>query len=81
MGLKGQRDQFAEAHLSAPALFTHHLRSERQASRELSCSHNISALHIRGGDSEGSSWWSAPSDQCSPSYSSSARPMRPADKT
>ena len=48
MGLKGQRDQFAEAHLSAPALFTHHLRSERRASQELSCSHNTTALHIGG---------------------------------
>ncbi len=53
MGLKGQRDQFAEAHLSAPALFTHHLRSERRASQELSCSHNTTALHIGGGDTEG----------------------------
>lgn len=53
MGLKGQRDQFAEAHLSAPALFTHHLVSERQASQELSCSHNTTTLHIGGGDTEG----------------------------
>lgn len=53
MGLKGQRDQFAEAHLSAPALFTHHLGSERRASQELSCSHNTATSHTgqrrRGG--------------------------------
>lgn len=54
MGLKGQRDRFAEAHLSAPALFTHHLRSERRASQELSCSQNAAAPHIGGGDVEGS---------------------------
>lgn len=53
MGLKGQRDQFAEAHLSAPALFTHHLRSERQVSQELSCSHNTAALHFGGGGHRG----------------------------
>lgn len=46
MGLKGQRDQFAETHLLAPALFTHHLRSERQASGELSGSHNTTALLV-----------------------------------
>lgn len=81
MGLKGQRDQFAEAHLSAPALFTHHLRSERQASQELSCSHNTTVIHIGGGETEGSLWWSVPSyQQCSLSYSSSAGPRRPADK-
>lgn len=82
MGLKGQRDQFAEAHLSAPALFTHHLRSERRASQELSCSHNTTALHIGGGDTEGNLWWSVPSyQQNSPVYSSSARLTRPPDKT
>lgn len=54
MGLKGQWDRFAEAHLSAPALFTHHLRSERRASQELSCSQNAAAPHIGGGDVEGS---------------------------
>lgn len=53
MGLRGQRDQFAEAQLSAPALFTHHLRSERRAPQELSCSHNTTALHIGGGETEG----------------------------
>lgn len=45
VGLKGQRDQFAEAHLSAPALFTHHLGSERRASQGLSCSHNTAMSH------------------------------------
>lgn len=60
MGSRGQRDQFAEAHLSAPALFTHYLRSERRASQELSCSHNTTTLHIGGGDTEGSLWWYAP---------------------
>lgn len=54
MGLKGQRDRFAEAHLSAPALFTHHLRSERRASQELSCSQNAAAPHIGEGAVEGS---------------------------
>lgn len=82
MGLKGQRDQFAEAHLSAPALFTHHLGSERRASQELSCSHNTTRPHIGGGDTGGSLWWSAPSyQQSSRSYSSAARPTGPADKT
>lgn len=63
MGWKGQRDQFAEAHLSAAALFTHHLRSERQASEGLSRSHNTAALHIGAGDTQGMLWWSAPSYQ------------------
>lgn len=61
MGLKGQQDRFAEAHLSAPALFTHHLSSERRASQELSCSHNTTTPRIGGGDAEGSLWWSASS--------------------
>lgn len=73
VGLKGQRDQFAETHLSAPALFTHHLRSERQASQELSCSHNTTVLHVAEESTEGSLWWSVhDEEQHSSSYSSSA---------
>lgn len=60
MGLKGQRDRFAEAHLSAPALFTHQIRSERRASQELSCSRNATAPHIGGGDAEVSFGGSTP---------------------
>lgn len=77
MGSKGQRDRFAEAHLSAPALFTHHLRSERRASQELSCSQNAAAPHIGGGDVEGSFGGAPPPT----SYSSRTLPTRPADKT
>lgn len=85
MGLKGQRDQFAEAHLSAPALFTHHLRSERQASQEPSCSHNTTAFRIgrgeAGGDRGGRLWWSVPNDRQRSFYSLSSAPlMRPTDK-
>lgn len=84
MGLKGQRDQFAEAHLSAPALFTHHLRSERRASQELSCSHNTTALHIGGRRHRGELvvvCARLPAVFPPLSYSSSGRPTRPADKT
>lgn len=44
-GVERSTDQFAEAHLSAPALFTLHLGSERRASQELSCSHNTATSH------------------------------------
>lgn len=73
VGLKGQRDQFAETHLSAPVLFTHHLRSERQPSEELSCSHNTTALHVVEESTEGGLWWFVHNEeQHSLSYSSSA---------